>query len=358
MLVLSGQAWAEAVPFDPGLWDIRAAEGKVIEHLGRQALLLKGGNALVKGSQFTDGVIEYDIAFTSERGFMGALWRMWDATNYENFYVRPHQSGNPDANQYQPVFNGVSAWQLYYGEGYGAPVRYDFNQWIHVKIVVSGKRAEIYVGDMAAPALFVSELKHETRPGQVGLGAGPFAPGYFSNFSYTTNAAPLVGKHGVPATAPPGTVLSWRVSSAIEGKALEGKHRLAASDKEGLRWSTLDAEATGLANLARVQGRSDGRDTAFARLIIRSDREQVKALRFGFSDAVKVYLNDRLIYAGNDAYQSRDYRFLGTMGLFDELYLPLHPGRNELWMAVTEAVGGWGIQAAFDDMEGIRLEDE
>ena len=358
VLVLSGRAYAEAVPFDPGLWEIQATEGRVLEHLGRQALLLKGGEALVKGSQFTDGVIEYDIAFAGERGFMGALWRMWDADNYENFYVRPHQSGNPDANQYQPVFNGVAAWQLYHGEGYGAPVRYDFNQWIHVKIVVSGERAEIYVGEMRTPALFVSELKHETRPGKVGLSVGPFAPGYFSNFSYTTNAAPLVEKPRAPATAPPGTVMSWRVSSAIEGKALEGKHRLAPADKEALRWTKLGGEATGLANLARVQGLRDGRNTTFARLTIRSEREQVKVVRFGFSDAVKVYLNDRLIYAGSDTYQSRDYRFLGTMGLFDELYLPLRAGRNELWMAVTETVGGWGIKAAFDDMEGIRLEDE
>jgi hypothetical protein len=93
-------------------------------------------------------------------------------------------------------------------------------------------------------------------------------------------------------------------------------------------------------------------------VVLRSDRDQVKRLRFGFSDAVKVYLNDRLLYAGSDAYQSRDYRFLGTMGLFDELYLPLAAGRNDLWLAVTEKVGGWGVKAALHDMEGIRLEDE
>jgi hypothetical protein len=103
---------------------------------------------------------------------------------------------------------------------------------------------------------------------------------------------------------------------------------------------------------------SEGKDTTFARLTLHSEREQVKRLKFGFSDSVRVYLNDRLLYAGSDVYRSRDYRFLGTVGLFDELYLPLQRGRNELWLAVTETLGGWGVKAAFPDGEGIRLEDE
>jgi hypothetical protein len=359
VLLLPDAARAEALPPDSPLWEIRATEGRVVEHLGRKALVLKGGDAIVKDSRFTDGVIEFDLAFTGERGFMGAMWRMWDESNYENFYIRPHQSGNPDANQYQPVFNGAAAWQLYHGEGYGAPVRYTPNQWTHVKIVVAGERAEIYVGDAGTPALFVSDLKHETRPGRVGLSVGPFAPGYFSNFTYTaTDAVTLVGKPRAPEATPPGTVTSWRVSGAFAGRSLEGKDRLDPADKEPLGWTRLASEATGITNLARVQGPAENRDTAFARLVIRSEREQVKRFRFGFSDAVRVYLNDRLLYAGSDRYQSRDYRFLGTMGLFDELYLPLSAGRNELWLAVTEAVGGWGVKGAFHDMEGIRLEDE
>jgi hypothetical protein len=32
-------------------------------------------------------------------------------------------------------------------------------------------------------------------------------------------------------------------------------------------------------------------------------------------------------------------------------------GRNELWFAVSESSGGWGIQAAFDDTDGIQITD-
>src|SRR3712207_7858312 len=76
------------------------------------------------------------------------------------------------------------------------------------------------------------------------------------------------------------------------------------------------------------------RDTAFARLVIQSDREQVKRLRFGFSDEVKVYFNGRLLYGGRDVYQSRGYKFPGRLGLYDELYLPLGGGGDELWLAI------------------------
>lgn len=353
--VFSIESHSQGVPFDSDRWEIRARESKVIDHLGRKSLQIKGGLAVIKDSQFTDGVIEFDISFSPERGFMGAFWRMQDTGNYEEFYLRPHQSGNPDANQYQPVFNGVAAWQLYNGEGYGAPTKYNYNEWQHVKIVVSGKNAEIYINDINTPTLFVNELKRDTRSGKVGLSVGNFAPAYYSNFSYTASSPSLKGKPKPPEPTPVGAVMSWMVSNVFAGKSLEGKYQLSQSDKEKLNWKKLDCESTGLANLARVQGLQENGNTVFARLIIESESEQVKKIKFGFSDEVKVYFNDRLIYGGSDIYQSRDYRFLGTIGLFDDLYLPLKKGQNELWMAVTENFGGWGIKALFENMGGIKI---
>ena len=349
---------AQAVPFDSGRWEFTGGENKIVDYLGQKSLYLKGGAAVVKDSRLTDGVIEFDVAFAQERNFVGVMWRWEDAKNYEEFYLRPHQSGNPDANQYQPVFNGVAAWQLFYGERYSAPTKYDFNQWIHVKIVAAGENAEVYLKDMTTPALFIDELMRGTKPGKVGLSAGNFAAAYFANFSFTPlDDPPLKGKAKAPETAPAGTVLAWMVSSPIDGKSLENKYRLTPADKQNLSWKKLASETDGLTNLARIQGLEKDKNTAFARLTIQSDSEQIKKLRFGFSDIVKVYFNDRLIYGGSDLYSSRDYRFLGTVGLFDELYLPLKKGDNELWLAVTENFGGWGVKALFDDLSGIRFKE-
>lgn len=349
---------ADDVPVDSDRWQIEAKDGRIVEHLGRKSLLLKSGLATVKDSRFLDGVIEYDVALPKDRGFMGVFWRLQDSRNYEEFYVRPHQSGNPDANQYQPVFQGSSAWQLYYGAGYGAPVVYDFDQWMHVRVVVSGRQAEVYFRDEKEPALFVSEQKREPVAGKVGLSAGNFAPAYYSNFRFTPADTPpvLKGKAAPPPAAPAGVVQAWMVSSTIDAKALEGKTVLPEAVKQGLTWTKLASERTGITNLARVAQFGEATNTVFARLVIQAEQRGVKKLRFGFSDDARVYLNGTLLYEGTDAFASRDYRFLGTMGLYDAVLLPLEKGRNEVWIAVTERFGGWGVIAAMEDRAGITVE--
>jgi len=56
----------------------------------------------------------FEDQFTHGDAYIKDYYDAW----FEHFYIRPHQSGNPDANQYTPVFNGVSAWQLYHGALY------------------------------------------------------------------------------------------------------------------------------------------------------------------------------------------------------------------------------------------------
>jgi len=76
---------------------------------------------------------------------------------------------------------------------------------------------------------------------------------------------------------------------------------------------------------------------------------------FGYSDPVRAYFNDRLVYSGDNGYQTRDYRYLGTIGLFDEVWLPLERGDNELWFAVSEDFGGWGIVCRLQDLDGVEI---
>ena len=89
--------------------------------------------------------------------------------------------------------------------------------------------------------------------------------------------------------------------------------------------------------------------------MIESGKDQVKALSFGFSDYVIVYLNDKALYMGQDAFLSRDYRYLGTIGFFDQPFLPLKKGTNELWFVIAEDFGGWGMKAKLEDMVDVKL---
>ena len=349
--------WGQDPPFDPGKWEIEPEKGRIVDYLGRRALQLQGGHAIVRDSNFTDGVIEFDIAFSGERGFMGAIWRLVEGDNYEEFYMRPHQSGQVDANQYTPSFNGMTGWQLYHGEGYGAPVAYHFNRWMPVKIVVSGNSAEIYIKDLEKPVLFVPELKHETRSGKVGLSAGNFAPAYFSNFRFYTSSPILRSQAPPVAAASEKNIMQWRVSQTFDEKSLDGVTRLTSPWTDNQTWTPLACESRGLANLSRLNPVTPKANTVFARITLVSDRERVVRFQFGYSDRVKAFLNDRLIYGGDNGYRSRDYRYLGTIGFFDELYLPLEKGKNELWLAVSESFGGWGLQGRLADDEGVRIDD-
>lgn len=355
-LACAGDARAQIYPFDSDSWEINGQEVEHVQYLGQQALRLKGGNAILTGVELQDGVIEFDIAVSELRGFSGVRFRAQDISNFEHFYIRPHQSGNPDANQYTPVFNGVSAWQLYYGEGYAAPVEYRYNEWMHIKIVYQGKRAEIYV-DSNEPNLFVTDLKRPLAAGAVGLDASALAQAYFANFS--VSSLPDDYQFAETKEAPemePETVAYWQMSDAFNGEVLKTMNVLTARFVSDRTWTPLAAEATGITNIASMQhSLVPEQDTVIARLVVASNREQIKGLRFGYSDAVSVYVNGVRLYGGSNLYTSRDYRYLGTIGLFDEIYLPLKAGENDVWFAVSEAFGGWGVMAQFEDMDGITV---
>ncbi len=346
------------ISFDSDRWEI-TGEYKIEEHLGQKSLRLKpGGFATIKESEFTDGIIEFDVAFPETRGFAGVVWRLVDSENYEEFYMRAHQSGNPDANQYTPVFNGSPAWQLYWsGAGFGAPIQYPFDKWMHVKIVVSGRQAEMYLKDMGQPAVSV-ELLRDIKTGKVGVKVSgePNSPvhTHFANFSFINASMPLKGTPKNITTAKKGTILSWSVSDLIQEKSLAGKTSLMEEDKN-LTWKTFSTERSGVANFSRLYKKDRQNNTVYARVLITSDKEQVRKLQFGYSDRIKIFFNDQLLYSGNNMYGSRDYRYLGSIGYFDNVYLPLKRGENELWMAVSESFGGWGVQAMFENMEGISV---
>ena len=68
-----------------------------------------------------------------------------------------------------------------------------------------------------------------------------------------------------------------------------------------------------------------------------------------------MFLNGQLLYAGTSGFGTRDPEFLGIVGLWDELALPVKRGPNELWFAVSETFGGWAVTADVPDRAGITI---
>jgi hypothetical protein len=355
-LLLSCQtlATAQVVPFSSERWKFETNDYRIETYQGKQALKLSKNTAMLEGAEFENGVIEYDMAFPQSRAFIGFHFRIADdKKNYEEFYVRPHQSGNPDANQYTPVLGGNAGWQLYYGEGYGAPVKYDFNNWIHFKLVVSGQYMEVYIQDMNSPVIF-AELKRKSIKGNIRLQNGT-NESYFANVNIIPdNTVTLKGKPKPTQPVAPGTVEQWAISNAFAEKQITSLTNLRDLTLK-LSYKNYAVEQTGTLNISSTADLGEETNTVLVKLVVESDKEQLKKIQFGFSDRVKIFVNNVAFYSGEDNFNSRDYRFLGTIGYFDAVYVPLKKGRNEIHFAVMENFGGWGIKAKFEDVSGIKV---
>ena len=346
----------EAISLDDERWSIEASESERLVYLGQDSLKLLGGSAILGETDIENGIVEFDLAVTGERGFAGLIFRVQDANNYEHFYIRPHQSGKPDANQYTPVYNNVSAWQLYHGPEFATALDYRTDEWMHVKVVFAGKSADIYI-DSEEPVLRVRNLKRDVAAGGIGINAANFAPAWFANFTVAKLADAYVLPSN-PATrieVSEGLIRRWSVSEPFDSEKLVGASGISAFARDLGQWTQVDAEDSGITNLAAVPMGAGIANTRFAKLRIDSDAQQARQLRLGYSDKARVYVNGELQYKGDNTYQSRDYRYLGTIGLFDTVVLPLEEGENEVLIAVTEAFGGWGVMAELEDLDGVEL---
>ena len=343
------------VPIDPVVWEIEPSSFELAEHESRTCLLFGDAFAVVtaNGIDLEDGVIEADLTVGRARSFHGLVWRAQDHENYESFFVRPHQMGNPDSIQYTPVNNGLSSWQLYHGEGYWAAVDFPFDEWFTIRIAFTGPSAEIFVADLSTPVLRIPELKREPASGSVGfLVGGPELR--IARFAYSGESSLEPGQQPQEDLAT-GAIREWEISEPFPESPRDESNHLPAGLLDERTWTPLRVDRTGLADISRLHGIRDGRNTVLARATIASDEEKTVAMDLGFSDRAKVYLNGIAVFSGDETYRSRDYRFLGSIGYWHRLYLPVSAGHNELVIAVSEDFGGWGIQARFPEPDAIQL---
>ena len=360
------------ISFSDKRWKIEAAGQMVEFYKGYECLYLKAGTATLPDVQFLNGIIEFDICLTEQVSFSGFFFRQTSPGNYEWLYFRAQQSGNPDAYQYTPVFNGDPAWQLYHDQfdgvndgfihwkatgplnGYNCVIDYPFEHWAHVKLLVKNDKAELYFDNKFIGS--IHKLLQEQRAGAIGVSSS-IAAMRFANFSFTsTDNVVLKNNENAITNIPVNSITQWQVSNPFKEDLLKDKNIPDASFVNKLKWTKLSIENGGFANLARLYPVTDS-NTVFAKITVVSDKDQVKKLDIGYSDRVKAFCNGQAIYSGNNSFRTRDYRYLGTIGYFDAIYLPLKKGENTIMLAVSETFGGWGVMAKWENMEGIKLQE-
>ena len=312
----------ESIPFDSENWQIFS--GKVEEHLGRQSL---SGSAMLKDVEFVDGIIEFDISVTGQRSYPGIRFRAQSRANAENIYIRPHIIGvSQDALQYTPIFNNEACWQLYNGDGFTTGIEMPLNEWVHVKIEVSGSQARVYIGDTKKPTLKIDYLKHGKSKGGIALISPPNGSANFSNFKIDKTVK-LNFNPPLKEMLPPGMITDWEISQPFKYSKIDLEKTHIQQGLTDIKWQKLSCEESGLVNVSRnIQRRGREPDFIFARTFLESDKKETKELKFGYSDYIVIFINGELLFSGSSPYQGRGTAFLGIIGLYDAVTLPLKKG--------------------------------
>jgi hypothetical protein len=195
LLIAAPQARAAEqvkIPMTADRWTTTAGTVNFLEYKGKSSIELKAGNfeqhippaaAVLSGLTFRNGTIEYDVAATSGMG-ASLIFRRADTNNFEMFYLRPiaNCDRSPACIQYAPQAHGVLLWDLFPQYQGPAPLRPD--DWNHVKLVVSGRRMNIFINGALQPTLKVGRLEGNTEDGGLMLEG----PGIFANLTVTPDA--------------------------------------------------------------------------------------------------------------------------------------------------------------------------
>ena len=345
---VSGQKVGFPVKDSNGEWYVdnaeRASDVRFSEFAGRRGMWLRNNTQVIrKGVEFTDGTIEFDVAPMEKGNFVAVIFRRASMTNHENIYLRVHRSGLYNALQYAPRINGSSTWQLY--PEFNSTIDLPRNQWTRVRVEVAGSKLAVFINGGEKPVLTVPRLRGPAKTGTVGFwGRVNDKPAEWAaaltNISIRP-AQPASSGETLPSQTA-GTITDWEFVGPYPATT-EMKY-----DAESIKgWKRLEVEENGLVNLNRQFAAVRGSRTALLRTIINSAETRSARLEIGYSDEVKIFLNGDPVYQGNNGFESRHPEYMGFVKPgFENVYLRLRPGRNELVIALTDDQRfGWGITA-------------
>ena len=300
------------------LHDLLCRDGttaEVVEWQGRRALKLDG-LAVIPAMSLTEGHIEVQIG-AEGTAYPGIAFRVADMANYELAYAQPHTSGLWDAIQYDPVFHGSNAWQLYHGPAYQHAAQVPTNAWFKFAIDFQDQRAVIRVRDQ--PPLVIARLAHAQLGGLIGLWT--YLPAYYCDLHVTTL------EHDLPQAATTQTI----APESIAAWFIEG-------------FGAIECESSGILNLNRYLPAALGQ-VRLSRWLEVSSAETI-ALEFGFSDDLMLQIDDQVIFTGQNIFHDTpEWNQRGYVAPTNRVSHALVPGRHQLIATLknTEPYFGWGL---------------
>jgi hypothetical protein len=203
-LLLSGAAFAADISLANLTFD--NANSQKVTYRNHAALKLTSQDgmrqalAIVPNITFRDGSIDVDVAGTpaagagpDARGFIGVAFRQQkDRNHFENIYIRPTNGRADDQLRRNHTLQYASEpdwpWERLRKETPGMYESYadmQAGEWTHMRIVVKGRDASLYIDRATEPCLIVHDLKLGLTEGGVALWIFADTEGYFRDLKIT-----------------------------------------------------------------------------------------------------------------------------------------------------------------------------
>lgn len=251
----------------------------------RDALYLEGMGAPVFLRQdvpYSCFRLQAEVAIPKQVGFVGLVFGARDSHNYELVYLAPEEI------QYDPIMNGSMTWQIYNGPHYQKPLSYTTGEWKTLAVEVQANGAVVYLGEDPAPQLIIPNLQHGASLGKIGF--WNYLPAYIRNLSVTeiapTDVMPT--KTDRQQLAAEGYLTEWLISKPYFTR-----------DQSTVltEWTGAVVEENGTLNFNRLFSAKPGM-TVQAKSTITVPYETVTQLHFGFSDHLRLWVNEEEVHQG------------------------------------------------------------
>jgi len=314
------------------------------------------GFVALKNQHFGNGTIEFDIKPVGEE-MPGIRFHQKDGDTADMLYIRvgPDCPASQDCLQYVPILQGRVLWDVY--PQYEASAPFHENQWNHIRLVISGKRMNVYVNGRTKPSLRVVHLEGEASTGTIAFEGTAYyanlvlAPGVTDGLDPSAPADPAANNHRY--------LIDWQATDPV---SMAATNHLNVSDMPpaASHWKPVTADYGGLINLSRQHApipRQAPAQVIWLRTTVQSDRDQVRHVAIGWLREIWVFANGRLVFSGENRYNLKGGRKPpdGRLSLENDGFdLPLHQGANKIVVAIDDNTSdmrgryGWGFIMRMD----------
>lgn len=321
----------------------------------------EAGFVALKDKSFDNGTIEFDMKPVGE-DMPGIRFRQKDGDTADMLYVRvsPDCPASQDCLQYVPIIKGRVLWDVYPQYQAAAPFRE--NEWNHIRLVISGKRMNVFVNGRTEPSLRVAHLEGDASTGTIAFEGPAFyanltlAPGVIDGLDPKPAPDPAAGDHRY--------LVHWQGTDPVSLGAMD-QPNLSNLPQSTSSWSPITADYGGLINLSRFHAptlKNQPRQTIWLRTTVQSDREQVRHVAVGWLREIWVFANGKPVFSGKNLYNVKGGRKApdGRLSLENDSFdLSLHKGANEIVVAIDGNTPdmrgryGWGFIMRMDQADGM-----